>query len=239
MQKCLNCNAEVDDRAYVCPKCGSSTLMGSYSAEDALSMLDAVKGQGEAAQHVDRSAELYAQERLDEAVAELQAALKINPLNPTAHGNMGAVLLKQGKPKEAIPWLEKALELNPNLEGVSAALAGAKSAGSAQNSGCFIATACYGFADCPEVRTLRDFRDQVLLSSPFGRVLTRLYYLISPPVARWLKTRPKLSLLIRDHILAPIVKRICLGNKTRLSRSPEPVCSTNGRSRFRKDGELM
>lgn len=58
MKKCLECNAEVDDRAYVCPKCGGSTLMGSYSAEDALSMLDALKGQGEAAQHVDRSAQL-------------------------------------------------------------------------------------------------------------------------------------------------------------------------------------
>ena len=128
MKTCVKCNAEVDDRAYICPKCGGGTLIGSYTAEDALSLLDTMKGQYKGKEHVDRSAQLYAQGRFGEAMSELQADLKIAPMNPTAHGNMGAVLLKQGKPKEAIQWLEKALELNPNLEGVPAALAQAKAA---------------------------------------------------------------------------------------------------------------
>ena len=208
MKKCLECNAEVDDRAYVCPKCGGSTLMGSYSAEDALSMLDALKGQGEATQHVDRSAQLYAQGRLDEAIAELQAALKINPMNPTAHGNMGAVLLKQGKPKEAIPWLEKALELNPNLEGVPAALAQAKSAAGSQKSGCFIATACYGDPQCPEVNVLRAYRDRCLAPSSFGRLAMRLYYTCSPALASWLARHPRIRAVVRDKVLDPLVRRL-------------------------------
>ena len=36
MRKCVDCNAEVDDRAHVCPKCGGGTLVRSYSAEDTL-----------------------------------------------------------------------------------------------------------------------------------------------------------------------------------------------------------
>ncbi|TFH53166.1 MAG: tetratricopeptide repeat protein [Methanothrix sp.] len=207
MKKCLECNAEVDDRAYVCPKCGGGTLIGSYSAEDALSMLDAMKGQSEATKHVDLSAQFYVQGRLDDAIAELQAALKINPLNPTAHGNMGAVLLKQGKPKEAVPWLEKALELNPNLEGIPTALAQAKSA-SEKKSGCFVATACFGDPNCPEVVVLQTYRDEHLATFALGRIAIRGYYACSPPLAVWLQRHPRLQSIVRQKLLHPLVMRI-------------------------------
>jgi len=128
MKKCLGCNAEVDDKAYCCPKCGGTTLMGGYSAGQALSILGTMKDQSKSAEHVDRSAQLFAQGRLKEAIAELDRALEIAPMNPTAHGNMGVILLQQGKPKEAIPWLERALELNPNLGGIPRVLAEAKAA---------------------------------------------------------------------------------------------------------------
>ena len=41
---------------------------------------------------------------------------------------------------------------------------------------CFVATAVYGDVNAPEVRTLRDFRDNVLAESGLGRAVIALYY---------------------------------------------------------------
>jgi len=48
------------------------------------------------------------------------------------------------------------------------------------NSGCYIATSIYGSYDCPEVWTLRRFRDNSLASTWFGKTFISLYYTISP-----------------------------------------------------------
>ena len=46
--------------------------------------------------------------------------------------------------------------------------------------GCYIATCVYGSYDCPEVWTLRRFRDDRLSQLFFGRVFIRIYYALSP-----------------------------------------------------------
>lgn len=51
-------------------------------------------------------------------------------------------------------------------------------------SGCYIATSVYGSYDCPEVWTLRRFRDNKLATNLFGRVFIRVYYFISPTLVR-------------------------------------------------------
>lgn len=57
-------------------------------------------------------------------------------------------------------------------------------------NGCYIATAVYGSYDCPQVWTLRRFRDNVLAESRYGRAFIRCYYAISPHLVRWFgKTR--------------------------------------------------
>lgn len=207
MKKCLECDANVDEGAYVCPKCGSSTLMGSYSGADALSMLDTMKNQAAAAEHVDRGAKLFFESRFDEAAVELKDAINLAPQNATAHGNMGHLLIKQGKPAEAIPWLQKALELNPKIEGAASALVEAKQAASAKN-GCFVATACFGDPGCVEVNVLRAWRDQYLAFSVWGRAAIRAYYSVSPPMAVWLQSRPKARMAVREKLLRPLVNRI-------------------------------
>ena len=52
------------------------------------------------------------------------------------------------------------------------------------SQGCYIATCVYGSYDCPEVWTLRRFRDQVLRRSAAGRGFIRVYYAISPKMVR-------------------------------------------------------
>ena len=54
-----------------------------------------------------------------------------------------------------------------------------------QKEGCYIATCVYGSYDCPEVWTLRRFRDYKLASSWLGRSFIHTYYVISPTIVRW------------------------------------------------------
>ncbi|MBR3569423.1 MAG: hypothetical protein IKN96_01275, partial [Oscillibacter sp.] len=50
--------------------------------------------------------------------------------------------------------------------------------------GCYVATAVYGSYDCPEVWTLRRFRDTVLAKTWYGRLFIRLYYAVSPTAVK-------------------------------------------------------
>ena len=58
------------------------------------------------------------------------------------------------------------------------------------SDGCYIATAVYGSYDCPEVWTLRRFRDEVLRASVLGRLFIRGYYAVSPGLVRHLGSKP-------------------------------------------------
>jgi hypothetical protein len=54
-----------------------------------------------------------------------------------------------------------------------------------ESSGCYIATAVYGSYNCPQVWTLRRFRDNTLDATWYGRVFIKTYYAISPTLVRW------------------------------------------------------
>lgn len=51
--------------------------------------------------------------------------------------------------------------------------------------GCYVATAVYGSYDCPEVWTLRRYRDNTLAKTWYGRAFIRTYYAISPTLVKW------------------------------------------------------
>lgn len=53
------------------------------------------------------------------------------------------------------------------------------------DTGCYIATCIYGSYDCPQVRTLRRFRDNSLAASWYGRAFVRIYYTVSPTLVKW------------------------------------------------------
>lgn len=52
------------------------------------------------------------------------------------------------------------------------------------SGGCYIATCVYGSYDCPEVWTLRRFRDNSLAKTWCGRTFIRAYYAISPHIVK-------------------------------------------------------
>ena len=53
------------------------------------------------------------------------------------------------------------------------------------DGGCYVATAVYGSYDCPEVWTLRRYRDNTLAQTWYGRAFVRTYYAISPTLVKW------------------------------------------------------
>ena len=54
-----------------------------------------------------------------------------------------------------------------------------------RSSGCYIATCVYGSYDCPQVWTLRRYRDNTLGATWYGRLFIRVYYAISPTLVKW------------------------------------------------------
>lgn len=78
--------------------------------------------------------------------------------------------------------------------------------GAARGGPCFIATAACGHFEAPEVRILRQYRDERLLPHAFGRQLVRLYYLVSPPLARWIYPRPTVREAVRRHLIRPLAR---------------------------------
>jgi len=132
---CAQCNSKVHVLAHVCPHCGDGgTLVGSIPQDD---LSDVLTKQSEARSLVDQSMSFMQQGRFAEAEEVLKRAQAINPYNACAFGNMGGVYFLQGKFAEAIPWLEKALTLDPTLEGIEGHLATArKKAGQSKGAGC-------------------------------------------------------------------------------------------------------
>lgn len=54
-----------------------------------------------------------------------------------------------------------------------------------ESNGCYVATAVYGSYDCPQVWTLRRYRDDTLAGTWYGRAFIRIYYAISPTLVKW------------------------------------------------------
>lgn len=75
-----------------------------------------------------------------------------------------------------------------------------------QSGGCYVATAVYGSYDCPQVWTLRRYRDYDLAETWYGRAFIRTYYAISPTLVKWFghtewfkrMWRGKLDCMVKD-----------------------------------------
>lgn len=53
-----------------------------------------------------------------------------------------------------------------------------------RSGGCYVATAVYGSYDCPEVWTLRRYRDYEMALTWYGRLFIYTYYAISPTIVK-------------------------------------------------------
>ena len=80
--------------------------------------------------------------------------------------------------------------------------------GTIKNFGCFIATAVYGDYNAPEVIFFRYYRDSVLQKSMAGKLFIKIYYAISPYIAKIIRNNQKLSYLTKQQLDKIIKKQI-------------------------------
>lgn len=85
------------------------------------------------------------------------------------------------EPDRAKKCAERILEIDPSNEEAKKIL-GMKNESA---GGCYVATAVYGSYDCPEVWTLRRYRDYTLAETALGRLFIALYYAVSPTLVSW------------------------------------------------------
>jgi hypothetical protein len=74
-----------------------------------------------------------------------------------------------------------------------------------KKGGCFLATACFGDYDSPEVLILRRFRDKRLLSNMGGRLFVSFYYCISPTFSQFLLRHDAMKSYVKNTVLKPII----------------------------------
>lgn len=73
--------------------------------------------------------------------------------------------------------------------------------------GCYVATCVYGSYDCPQVWTLRRYRDYTLAETWHGRAFIKAYYTISPTLVKWFGNTTWFKKLWRGK-LDKMVKRL-------------------------------
>lgn len=76
-----------------------------------------------------------------------------------------------------LSYIDKIRKVKPDFQ--------AREIDTSSAGGCYVATAVYGSYDCPQVWTLRRFRDFTLAETWYGRLFIKTYYTISPTLVRW------------------------------------------------------
>ena len=77
------------------------------------------------------------------------------------------------------------------------------------SNGCYIATCVYGAYDCPQVWTLRRYRDNTLKKTALGRIFVKIYYKISPKLVELFGNSKTFKAMFKkrlDHMVSKLQK---------------------------------
>lgn len=150
--------------------------------------------------------ELY--QKLSNDVASLTLACLIEYVNNSGNSALG---MPPNITEHVINAMGSIGELNMNIEmrkrynDQKEALANLHRAvqrrsSSSSSSGCYIATMAYGDYEHPQVMILRQFRDEVLDKSAFGKWFIKNYYHYSPKLVEKLKNKKGINTIIRKTL---------------------------------------
>lgn len=92
-------------------------LAGSGRQSEAIEQFEAAIRLGkEPDAHAGLAVPLAAQGRMDQAEEHLREAVRLDPANPITQGNLALILQHRGRPRDALPYFERALLLHPGSE---------------------------------------------------------------------------------------------------------------------------
>lgn len=141
------------------------------------------------------------------ALAKIKNAKALDALERLKSSSAGRACMFNGETRPLNEIIDTVLgNVVPKQFPSATTVSSISSSNSGSKGGCFIATAVYGSYSAPEVLLLRSFRDRVLLSSNHGKLFVRLYYRLSPFMAKIIGSNGFLKRLVRNAILSPIVK---------------------------------
>lgn len=104
--------------------------------------------------------------------------------NPPTQGTKNYTVQLENSVRSAfLTELKQIKEAHPDLEYLDALIE--KNSTLKPVGGCYVATAVYGSYDCPQVWTLRRYRDYTLAKTWYGRAFIHTYYAISPTLVKW------------------------------------------------------
>jgi len=83
-----------------------------------------------------------------------------------------------------------------------------------KRSGCYIATVVYNNPNAQQVLVFKEYRDTVLEKSTFGHFVLSIYYILSPPLSKFIKNKPGINRLLEKTLLNPLYKKLS-NNKLR------------------------
>jgi hypothetical protein len=83
---------------------------------------------------------------------------------------------------------------------------------------CFIATAAYGTPMADELDTLRDLRDEYLLTNPVGEALVETYYSVSPPIADSIAQQSTLRAVVRTSLTPAVAVSLVIVSTTLIQK---------------------
>lgn len=133
-------------------------------------------------------------------IADIVLTGRANPNAIQAINLENAFEIKAGAGVNPLPWILLGL-------GLLAALLGLAAGGSSGGGGggpCFIATAAYGTPLDGDIDTLRQVRDEFLLTNTVGTAFTDTYYRVAPTVADSVAASPMLAAVVRV-MLVPVI----------------------------------
>ncbi len=87
------------------------------------------------------------------------------------------------------------------------------------NTGCFIATAAYGYYSAPQVQALREFRDQYLLTNAPGRAFVQWYYRNGPVAARYISEHPEYKPIVRAALMPAVAGAMFMTGTSMLTKT--------------------
>jgi TPR repeat len=106
---CLASRRTFDAPLASCPTCGSSQALPQEAPE----WFATLQAHVTALHANERAVQLFRQGRLNEAIAELQRGVEVNPQYATGYSNLGFLYLRKGQLDRAVQCLLRALEMDP------------------------------------------------------------------------------------------------------------------------------